>query len=317
MTNPGKLPRRKIAITLIAVAVIAIVLFALYQGSAGKGLATNNGLTVVVSFNPIYYLVKPVVGNHTSISQIIGPGVEPHNYEPTPSDVANMSKDNILFYDGPALENWAVSLVQATNKNITLVPLINSINDSQLNYDTNITIQDPHFWLDPALMPSVVEGIESKMISIDPANAVYYAANANAFITGLNQLDAAYRTGLAHCKSRTLIDSHAFLGYIGISYNFTELPVAGENPDAEVSPQHVAAVINNGTKDNARAVFQESADPIAAVDQNIAEAINGSIYKIYTMEVLTPEQIASGANYTSLMYKNLNTLEQGLDCTHG
>lgn len=313
--NHGKMPWRMVTAALILIVSIVVILFALYRGPAGKGLTANNGLTVAVSFNPIYYLVKPVVGNHAHVLQIISPGVEPHDYEPTPSDVANMSNGSVLFYDGPALESWAVGLVQAINKNIELVPLIDSINESKLGYNTSIKVQDPHFWLDPALMPGVVKDIESRMMRLDPANAVDYAANADSFIAELNQLNISYGTGLAHCKSRTIIDSHAFLGYLAISYNFTELPVGGENPDAEVSPQHVAAVINEGIKDHAKAVFQESADPTVAVDQNIAEAINGSIYKIYTMEVLTPGQLAGGANYTSLMYQNLNTLEQGLNCT--
>src|SRR5208283_1499962 len=100
-----------------------------------------------------------------------------------------------------------------------------------------------------------------------------------------------------------------------ISYNFTELPVGGGNPDAEVSAQHVSQVISNATADHAHAIFQESADPTVTVDLNIAQDINGTIYNIYTMEILTPQQLAGGANYTSLMYDNLRTLEQGLNCT--
>ena len=307
------------AIAAAIVFFVAVAALVFYSGTPGKGNAlTSNGtnrITVVVSFNPIYYLVKPVVGNSVNIQEIIAPGVEPHDYEPTPEDVVNLSKGSIFFYDGPALENWAVQLAQAANRSIELVPLIDSINQSQINNETNITVEDPHFWLDPALMPSVVKYIESRMVVLDPANAAEYTANANAFIMQLNQLNSAYRTGLARCQSRTVIDSHAFLGYMAISYNLTELAVGSESPDAEVSPQHVIAVIQNAEADHAHAIFQESADPTVAINQNVAQAINGTIYKIYTMEILTPQQLKSGSNYISLMYQDLHILEQGLNCT--
>jgi zinc transport system substrate-binding protein len=307
-----------VALAAIALAALAAVLYA--GGLVAVGPATSTAtaspkLTVVVSFNPIYYLVKPVVGNSVNIQQIIAPGMEPHDYEPTPQDVYNMSQGKVFFYDGPSLENWAVSLAQSTNEDILLVPLIDSVNTSQIGNDTSITVSDPHFWLDPALMPSVVEQIRNTMIRIDPSHAANYTANANAFIVQLDALNVAYKSGLAHCGSRTVVDSHAFLGYLAISYNLTELPVGSENPDAEVSAQHVSQVITNATADHVHAIFQESADPTVAVDQNIAQAINGTIYGIYTMEILTPRQVAGGANYTSLMYDNLRTLERGLKCT--
>ncbi|HVA82778.1 MAG TPA: metal ABC transporter substrate-binding protein [Candidatus Aquilonibacter sp.] len=302
--------------TVVVIAIAIAILFFYTENLNGTiSNSTNGNLTIVVSFNPIYYLVKPVVGNSVNIQQIIAPGAEPHGYGPTPQDALNLSKGSVFFYDGPSLENWAVSLVQATNKNIVEVPLIDAINTSQLNNDTSITVADPHFWLDPAIMPAVVIQIKNTMMAADPVHATQYAANANSFIAGLNQLNLAYESGLANCKSRVVIDSHAFLGYMAISYNLTELPVGGDNPDIQPSAQHLANVISNATADGAHAIFQESADPTSAVDQNIAQSINGSIYKIYTIEILSPQQIAGGQNYTSLMYQNLHTLEAGLNCT--
>lgn len=311
--------KKAIAIAVLAAMVLAALALIFYAAGVVTVPARNSPNpakpTVVVSFNPIYYLVKPVVGNSVNIQQIIAPGVEPHDYEPTPQDVYNLSLGKVFFYDGPSLENWAVSLAQSTNENIILVPLINSINASQLGNITNITAEDPHFWLDPALMPAVVEQIRNTMVSVDPQRAANYTSNADAFIVQLDALNAAYASGLAHCRSRTVVDSHAFLGYLAISYNLTELQVGSENPDAEVSAQHVSQVISSATADHAHAIFQESADPTVSVDQNVAQAINGTIYGIYTMEILTPQQAAGGANYTSLMYDNLRTLEIGLNCT--
>ncbi|VVB77445.1 Zinc-uptake complex component A periplasmic [uncultured archaeon] len=302
-------------VLLICLVVIAAgALAALAFGHDAN--ASTPRSAVVVSFNPIYYLVRPVVGSGADILQLIGPGVEPHDYEPTPSDAQTLSQGSTFFYASPTLESWATQLVQSANRNMTLVPLIDAINRSALGPNASTLIAtDPHFWLDPALMPGVVRKIETTMAAADPANASTYAYNANAFITQLSQLDDAYRTGLGSCKSRTLLDSHAFLGYLAVSYNLTEISIGGQSPDAEVSPQHLISVVSEATKDHARAVFQESADPTAAVDQNVAAEINGTIYKIYTLEILSQQQIAGNASYVTLMYDNLRTLKEGLNCT--
>lgn len=304
-----------IVIAIAACAIVAAAIIVVRGGGAGGAGAATGSITVVASFNPIYYLVKPVVGSHAEVLDLIAPGVEPHDYEPTPQDALTLSEGKVFFYDGPALENWAVNLSRSVNSNIVLVPLIDSINASQIRNNASIEAQDPHFWLDPALMPSVVRRIEAEMIAIDPANATNYTENADAFIAQLGLLSRAYAAGLAHCRSRTLIDSHAFLGYLAISYNLTELPVGNDSPDQEPSAARVANIITTAINDHVAAIFQESADPTEAIDQNIAQEINGTLYKVYTMEVLTPEQLAGRANYTSLMYQNLQVLEEGLGCT--
>lgn len=307
-----------IGVVVVAIIILTFSLNLQSGGAPGSMNATfGNGTkpTIAVSFNPIYYLVRPVVGNHVNIQEIVAPGVEPHGYEPTPKDILGLSEATVLFYDSPLLENWAVQLVQATNRKIELAPLINAINYTLIDNDTSMIASNPHFWLDPALMPSVVFYIRNKMIATDPANASYYNQSADKFIVQLNQLNLAYRRGLAHCQSRVLMDSHAFLGYIAISYNLTEWPIGGLTPDTEPSAAKVAGLIANGTEAHVHAVFQESADSTVPIAAQIAQSINATTYKIYTMEILTPKQLNSGVNYTSLMYQNLKSFEEGLNCT--
>ena len=48
----------------------------------------------------------------------------------------------------------------------------------------------------------------------DPPNAARYRANAAALVADLDTLDAEFRTGLAQCRSRDLVTSHAAFGYL-------------------------------------------------------------------------------------------------------
>ena len=60
---------------------------------------------------------------------------------------------------------------------------------------------------------------------------------AAAFTARLRALDAQYRAGLAHCKRRTIVTSHAAFGYLAARYKLSQLALEGISPEAEPSPQ--------------------------------------------------------------------------------
>jgi zinc/manganese transport system substrate-binding protein len=45
---------------------------------------------------------------------------------------------------------------------------------------------NPHLWYNPTTMPAVANAIAADLVSIDPAHAAYYKANAAAFIASLS-----------------------------------------------------------------------------------------------------------------------------------
>lgn len=42
---------------------------------------------------------------------LLPPGVESHSFEPTPADIAGISKSDLLLYTGDAMEPWAAKLI--------------------------------------------------------------------------------------------------------------------------------------------------------------------------------------------------------------
>ncbi|MGA2161825.1 MAG: zinc ABC transporter substrate-binding protein [Methanoregula sp.] len=310
------------AIVIILVVLIALPYFtqsgtphapSVAAGSTGK-------LQVITSFRPITLLVEPVAGDYADVTQLLPPGAEPHEYEPTPGDAMTLAKGKVLFYDGPFMEPWVENIAGSANPDIVRAPFIDSIPPSALAQmkieypDFPNTDQDPHLWLSPQLAGYYVPYIANQLSAADPANASGYQKNAAAFETRLEKLDADYSVGLKNCTTRTFLTSHAFLDYQAAAYNLTALSISGLSPDAEPSVQQMASILKEAKADNVRGVLAET-DEVQALSQSIATELNLPVYPYSTMEVLPAGPLNSGDNdYVSIMENNLQQMRQALKC---
>ncbi|MDD1701401.1 MAG: zinc ABC transporter substrate-binding protein [Methanoregula sp.] len=313
-----------IAIIIVLAVVGAYLALTAPAGSQGASPGTAAGQTgklqVVTSFRPITLLVEPVAGDHATITQILPPGAEPHEYEPTPNDAIAIQNAKILFYDGSFMEPWADRLATSSNPGIVRAAFIDSIPASVLaqmkaeHANFPDPAQDPHLWLSPQLAEYYVPYVAEKLSEADPANASAYNANADAYEIRLKKLDADYKTGLSNCTTRTFLTSHAFLNYQAAAYNLTALSITGLSPDAEPSVRQMAAILDESKADNVQGVIAET-DEVEALSQSIASELNLPLYPYTTMEVLPVGTLSAGDNdYVTIMENNLQQMRQTLKC---
>lgn len=107
-------------------------------------------LPVFVTIPPQAYLVDKICGTHCDTHTLIGEGVSPHAYEPTPRQVATLSAARIYFTIGLPIEKAVIAKVKTTNKSLVIIATQKGIATrpmEQAGHDT--TMPDPHIWLDP------------------------------------------------------------------------------------------------------------------------------------------------------------------------
>jgi len=63
-------------------------------------------LNVEVSFYPMYEFTNNVAGDLANVHTLVPAGMEPHDWEPTPQDIANIEKADVLVYNGAGMESW-------------------------------------------------------------------------------------------------------------------------------------------------------------------------------------------------------------------
>ncbi len=306
---------------LLAISMLCICMFMGCTSAPSASSAPAPGrLQVVTSFRPFTLLVGPVAGDDAEITQILPPGADPHDYEPTPRDAVTLQNASIFFFDGPFLEPWASSIAASANPDIKLVSFADSIPaqafaqmESQYPNFPNVS-QDPHLWLSPKLAEYFVPYVAQQLSAADPAHAADYNSNAQAYVIRLQKLDADYTAGLANCTTRTFLSSHAFLDYVAADYNLTAISIAGLSPDAEPSIEQMDSIINESKTDHVMGVLAEP-DEAQQLSQSVAGELGLPVYPFSTMEILpAANQNASANDYISIQEENLQELRSALGC---
>lgn len=298
---------------LVALAVLVVLRLG-PQG--GEGSTTGGRLKVSASFYTMAEFARRVGRDKVDVTTIIPPGVEPHDYDPTPQDIATVHDSKVFIYNGASLELWAVKLRdELKSDGITVVRASNGINlipGSEEGEDKST--YDPHVWLDPVLAQQEVDNIRDGLIKADPADKQTYVQNAKAYNEKLAILDTAFRSSLAECSRRDIITSHQAFKYLGNRYHLDVLAISGLSPDEEPSPQKLAEVTQFARQHDIHYIFFEKlVNP--KLSQAIASEVGAKTLVLDPLEGLAQDEINQGKDYLSVQRENLANLRAALNCS--
>lgn len=277
-------------------------------------------VNVVVAFYPFQFVAERVGGSRTRVQNLTEPGSEPHDVELTAKQVASLSEADLVIFEEtfqPAVDQAVEqSGQQNTLDTATVVPLQpvaaeEHADEEHAESDEHAGL-DPHVWLDPHNLVAITTAVADRLGAVDPDHRATYAANADALIGDLNNLDAAFRDGLASCQRSEFITSHDAFGYLARRYRLTQIAIAGLSPDAEPSPARIAEVQREAKEHGVTTIFYET-----LVSPAVAEAIAGDLG--LKVDVLDPveglNEQSKGNSYLSVMEANLKALTAANGCT--
>lgn len=296
--------------------VLALALLILVAGSAGcvlprRQAATppaDNRLQVMATVYPVYEFARQVGGDKVNVRLMVPPGTEPHDWEPTPQDLAALSQARVFIYSGAGLETWVPRVLTGNMRRDAVV--VEASQDVEL-YKSPDGHGDPHVWLDPVNAQTMVENIRDGLIAADPANKAYYTQNAAAYEKQLVGMDAAYKDALAHVARRDFVTSHAAFGYLARRYGLNQVPIMGLAPDAEPTAETMANIVRLVRQKNIKYIFFETlVSP--KLSQTIAQETGASTLVLNPLEGLSAQDMAQGKNYLTVMHDNLVNLVRAL-----
>lgn len=303
----GRPDRARTALAALLALVLVLGVFGCGRAAgraAAPAPAAGDKLRVVASFFPLYDFARKIGGERVEVTNLLGAGVEPHDWEPRASDIKAINQAHVFLYNGAGFEPWVRRVLQGLD-NRGLIAVDSSEGIELLD-------SDPHIWLDPVLNQHQVRRIVAALTRADPANRAAYEANAAALTAQLQRLDRDYQS-LRSCKRRELIITHAFFAYPAKRYGLTQLPISGLAPDAEPTPQQLAALVRLARDRGVRYIFFETlvSDRVARV---IAREVGAEVLVLNPIEGLTPDEAARGKDFLALMRENLANLRRGLEC---
>ena len=276
--------------------VLAVAVAAAF---AGCGVAAGDGRpTVVASFYPLQYVVSELAGSQVRLLGLTQPGVEPHDLELKVRQVAEVSAADLVVYEHglqPSVDDAVHN--NAKDRGLDIAPLV------------DLHSGNPHFWLDPLRLAGAARGIEARLAKVDPTHADDYAANLATLTAKLEDLDAEFRSGLAHCDRDLVVTSHDAFGYQE-KYGLRFAAIAGLSPDAEPSPAHLARLRSLIDSEHITTVFSETlASPKMADTLSRDLGLHAAV-----LDPIEGVAARSSKDYLSIMRANLAALQEANGC---
>ncbi|MGO9117151.1 MAG: metal ABC transporter solute-binding protein, Zn/Mn family [Desulfomonilaceae bacterium] len=236
-----------------------------------------------VSILPAAYFVERVGGPNVEVSVLVGPGQDPHTFEPTPRLMAKMANARVLFKMGFPFEETIIKKIGSTFKNVEVVDLQQGIKlrtmteeeaeaeeaeheaehehghghghgeaeEHEHHHDAGDL--DQHTWLDPQLVKIQAGTIADTLIQIDPSHKDQYEKNLKDFQADLDAIHQELTKALAPVKGKSFFVFHPAYGYFGDAFGLKQVPVqiGGKEPTV----RQLARLIQLAKEDGVRVIF--------------------------------------------------------------
>ncbi len=245
-------------------------------------VAAQARLSVLASFSILADMARQVGGERAAVTALVGPGVEPHGFEPRPADAAALSTTGLVLRNGLGFEPWLDRLIRAATYRGPVATASEGITP-RLVESRGPRVPDPHAWQDLRLGQSYVRRIAIALEAADPDGAAAYRENAARYLTRLGELDLWVRAQIASVPAarRKVVTTHEAFDYFGAAYGVTFLAAQGVTGDADPSAAGLARLIRQIRAERVSALFLETrANPAALrrIAEETGAAIGGTLY---------------------------------------
>lgn len=294
------------------------------EGTAGQESEAGR-LKVVCSVYPVYDFTQKIAGDLANVSLLVPPGVEAHDWEPSPADIVQLEEADVLVLNGAGLEFWSEKVLAAIeNKDLVIVDssaqvtLRSATGDGEEQDHEDHDHEehghgeyDPHVWLYPMNAQRQMLTITEALVLADPENNAGYQENYAAYEKECALLDEEYRAALSAVPRRSIIVAHEAYGYLCDAYDLIQIGVEGLQPDSEPDPARMAEIVDLMKETGIDTVFYET-----GASPKVAEAISretgARVDALNPIEGLSRDDMEAGKNYFTEMRENLQKLVKAL-----
>ena len=236
----------------------------LLAGTATAALAQSQD-DVLEVYATTGYLADAIanVAPEAEITTMVGPGGDPHTYQPSTQDIQIIQDADAVFWTGLHLEARMDDLLEGLgDKQIAVGELLPEelLLDWPETDDEGNALHDPHIWNSPEAWSLVVGYIADKLGEIDPDGAEQYQVNAEAYIAEIAAAAAEARQLLATipAESRILITGHDAFNYFGETYDIEVRATDFVSSDAQMSPREMSDLAAFIAENQIPVIFQDN-----------------------------------------------------------
>jgi ABC-type Zn uptake system ZnuABC Zn-binding protein ZnuA len=285
----------------------------------------KGGLKILAAESFLADIAQNVAGNTARVDSLIPPGMDPHVFEPAPTDVVKIAESQVFVVNGGGLEDaWLQKTVANAGGKVVVIdasaglpfrhPQPGETDGRQLAPNSQEKGGDPHFWLNPVLVVRYIENIRDGLSKVDPANQEIYASNAASYIQKLRNLDAWIQQQVSQVppSQRLLVTNHESLGYFADQYGFKIIGTLIPSYSSLASPsaQQISQLVDQIRKSKVKAIFIETGANADLADQVARETGIKVVGTLYDHSLTGPSGPAP--NYVDMMRYDTTTIVNAL-----
>jgi len=304
--------------TMQLLAIVVAVVMAVAGCGGGTGDGHKEKPVIVVTTGMIEDAVRNVVGDHATVSALMGPGVDPHLYKASQNDMTALSGADVVFYNGLHLEGKMVDVLEKLARQKPVFAVSEGVDQSKLRKPAEFKGNfDPHIWFDVKLWSGAAQEVARRMKAFDPAHTADYERNAAEYVRRLDSLDGWVRAQIATIPKdrRVLVTAHDAFGYFGRAYDIEVRGLQGISTVSEYGLADVQSLVDMISERKIRAVFIESSVPRRSIEAVVAGvqarghdvSIGGQLYSDAMGKKGTPD-----GTYIGMVSANVNTIVNAL-----
>ena len=269
-------PRRRILTGIATLAALAVAPLPVS--------AEGEKLDVVATTGMIADTAQRIGGDLAEVRALMGPGVDPHAYRQTRTDIVAMARADLVLWNGLFLEAQMEDVLGDLASRTNVRAVAEAVpQEKRVSHDDYADRFDPHVWMDPTLWRDVAINVRDAMIEQAPENAAAYEANADAFLAELDAL-AAYSTKALTSvpeEARVLITAHDAFNYFGRAYGFEVIGIQGISTESEAGLNRITSLVDMLVTREISSVFVES----SVSDRSIRALIEGAAARGHEVRV--------------------------------
>lgn len=252
------------------------------------------------------------------VAAIMGPGLDPHGYRPTRSDILALSRADLVLWHGLNLEAQLASLLLDLASRKPVVAVAEALpKDLLLTHPEFPDRPDPHVWMAPALWAQVVARVADVLRDAAPDQATVIASNAATYQAEIAALHLYATETLASVPegNRVLITAHDAFSYFGRAYGFEVLGIQGISTESEAGLARIGDLVKIIVSRKIGAVFVES----SVSDRSMRALIEGAAAEGHTVTIggelysdaMGPDGSYEGT-YVGMLDHNITTIARAL-----
>ncbi|HEX5720351.1 MAG TPA: zinc ABC transporter substrate-binding protein [Thermoanaerobaculia bacterium] len=263
-------------------------------------------------------VAQRIAGPHAKVEALMGPGVDPHLYKASESDVRRISEADLVLYNGLHLEGKMGDILTKMARTRPVVAVTEEVPQDLLREPPEFLGQyDPHVWFDVSMWAQTLGPIVRELSALDAEHAAEFQANAAALEKELTELDAWVKEQILTVPEpqRILVTAHDAFGYFGRRYGMEVVGIQGISTLSEAGLKDVDRVVSLVVDKKVPAIFVEASVPrrsIEAVQAAVRSrghevAIGGQLYSDSLGAANSP-----AGTYPGMVRANVTTIVNAL-----